>query len=489
MPKTGLDHLNSLRDGREVYLDGKVVEDVTEHPAFRRSVRMAASLYDMHTDPVLGPELTYESPRTGERVNRSWQLPKSYEELVDRRRALMKWQEPHLGFFGRSPDHVASCIAAMYMSADVYDDYSPERGAAVRGYYEHCRDNDLYLTYTIINPQADKSKSVHEQADPFLTLGVVDEDSQGLTVRGAKMLATSGVMANEVFVSGVQPLQAGDERHAVSFAVPMNAKGLRILSRNSYEAGARSTFDNPLSSQMDETDSVLYFDDVKVPWDRVFVNQDIGMLQRQFHGTPVHVYQNYQCNIRLLVKFQFLAAIAHRIAEINSTLGFPQVREMLGQLAAEVGSVDALLQGMEIKGYHYGDYYIPDPALLYSSQVLTQQLYPKVIHTLRELAGGGVIMLPSSADDYSNPMLADLIFKTQKSSVVTPDERVKLFKLAWDAIGSEFASRHLQYEMFYNGATFVVRGNAYRTFDWSRGAGLLDSFMATYEAPAGALRA
>ncbi|SFL23909.1 4-hydroxyphenylacetate 3-hydroxylase family protein [Geodermatophilus ruber] len=486
MTKTGADHLNSLRDGREVYVDGKVVEDVTEHPAFRQSVGVAASLYDLHTDPVLGPQLTFESPKTGERVNRSWELPTSYEQLVGRRQALMKWQEPHLGFFGRSPDHVASCIAAMYMSAHVYDEYDPARGAAVRNYYEHCRDNDLYLTYTIINPQADKSKSVSEQADPYLTLGVVDEDSEGITVRGAKMLATSGVMANEVFVSGVQPLQPGDERYAVSFAVPMNAKGLRILSRKSYEAAALSTFDNPLSSRLDETDSVLYFDDVKVPWERVFVNQDIGMLQRQFHGTPVHVYQNYQCNVRLLVKFQFLAAIAHRIAEINSTLGFPQVREQLGQLAAEVGSVDALLHAMEVKGYKYGEYFIPDPALLYSSQVLTQQLYPKVIQTLRELAGGGVIMLPSSADDYSNPMLADLIFKTQKSSVATPEERVKLFKLAWDAIGSEFASRHLQYEIFYNGATFVVRGNAYRTFDWGRGAELLDSYMKSYDLPAAA---
>jgi len=487
MTKTGADHLQSLRDGREVYLRGKQIDDITTHPAFRNAVQTAASLYDMQASPEFEQLLTYESPKTGERVNRAWQLPKSYEELVDRRKALSKWQEPHLGFLGRSPDHVASCIAAMYMSANVYDEYDPARGKAVRDYYEHARDNDLYLTYTIINPQADKTKSVHEQHDPFLTLGVVDEDREGITVRGAKMLATSGVMANEVFVSGVQPLQPGDERYAVSFAIPMNSKGLRNLARRSYEESALSTFDHPLSSQFDESDGVLYFDDVKVPWDRVFINQDIAMLQRQFHGTPVHVYQNYQCNIRLLVKLQFLVAIAHRIADINSTTGFPQVREQLGQLAAEVGMVDALMHGMETKGYSYGPYFIPDPALLYSSQVLTQQLYPKVIHTLRELAGGGVIMLPSSAEDYDNPLLADVIFKTQKSSVASPDERVKLFKLAWDVVGSEFASRHLQYEMFYNGAAFVVRGNAYRTFDWNAGSELLDNFLESYETPKSAL--
>jgi 4-hydroxyphenylacetate 3-monooxygenase len=480
--KNGTDHVKSLRDGREVYIDGELVEDVTVHPAFRNAVQSAASLYDMQASPEFEQLLTYESPRTGERVNRAWQLPRSYEELADRRRALMKWQEPHLGFLGRSPDHVASCIAAMYMSAHIYDEVEPKYGAAVRDYYQYARDNDLYLTYTIVNPQTNKTQDFQDQ-DADLTLAIVDEDPEGITVRGAKMLATSGVMANEIFVSGVQPLKAGDERHAVSFAMPLSTKGIQNLSRRSYEASATSTFDNPVSSQLDEADGVIFFDDVKVPWERVFVNRNIALLEKQFHGTPVHVYQNYQCNIRLLVKLQFLGAIAHRMTEINSTTHFPQVKETLGQLAAEIGMVDALMHAMETKGHEYGEYFVPDAGLLYSSQVLTQQLYPKIIHTLRELSGGGVIMLPSSIKDYDNPIVADRIRRVQKSAVASPDERVKLFKLAWDVIGSEFASRHLQYEMFYNGASFVVRGNAYRTFDWAEGRTLLDGFLNSYGGP------
>ncbi|MDI2099367.1 4-hydroxyphenylacetate 3-hydroxylase family protein [Ruicaihuangia caeni] len=482
MTKNGSDHVASLRDGREVYIDGERADDVTTHPAFRNAVASAGALYDMQASPEFEELLTYESPGTGDRVNRAWQLPKTYEDLANRRRALIKWQEPHLGFLGRSPDHVASAVAAMYMSAHVYDEIDPARGAAVRDYYRHARDSDSFLTYTIVNPQTNKKQATHEQ-DADLTLAVVDEDAEGLTVRGAKMLATSGVLANELFVSGVQPLQQGDERHAVSFAVPMNAKGLQNLARRSYEASATSTFDHPVSSRFDETDGVIFFDDVKVPWDRVFVNQDVDLLRKQFHGTPVHVYQNYQCNLRLIVKLKFLAAIAHRITEINSTTDFPQVREALGQLAAEVGMVEALIHGMEVKGHQYGEYFVPDPALLYSSQVLTQQLYPKVIHTLRELSGGGVIMLPSSEADFSNPTVADKIRRVQKSAVASPDERVKLFKLAWDVIGSEFASRHVQYEMFYNGAAFVVRGNAYRTFDWDDSRALLDDFLGSYDGP------
>ncbi|TIQ82659.1 MAG: 4-hydroxyphenylacetate 3-monooxygenase, partial [Mesorhizobium sp.] len=216
----------------------------------------------------------------------------------------------------------------------------------------------------------------------------------GLTIRGAKMLATGGIMANEVLVTCIQPLRDGDEPYAVSFAVPMNAGGLKILSRKSYEEGAVSVFDNPLASRFDENDAVLYFDDVKVPWDRVFINQDIAMCQRQFHATPAHVLQNYQAQIRLMVKMRFLVGIARRIAETNGVINFPQVRETLGGLAAQNTMVDALVHAMEVKGRMRGAYFVPDAHTLYSAQVLTQQLYAEVILALRELAGGGLIMLP-----------------------------------------------------------------------------------------------
>ena len=141
------------------------------------------------------------------------------------------------------------------------------------------------------------------------------------------MLASGGVMANEVFVTCIQPLREGEEAYAMSFAVPMNASGLKILSRKSYEEGATSVFDNPLASRFDENDAVLYFADVKVPWDRVFVSRDVAMCQKQFHATPAHVFQNYQSQIRLMVKMRFLVGIAKRIAETNGVVNFPQVRE------------------------------------------------------------------------------------------------------------------------------------------------------------------
>ena len=401
MVKDSARYIASLHDGRTIYLNGQLVENFIHHPAFRNTIRSYGRIYDFQARPENIEKMTFAAPDTGERANRMWQLPTNYAELVARREALERLSELHYGFLGRSPDHVASCIAGMYMGLPAFEAYDTKRAAALANYYRYARDNDLFVTYVIINPQADRSKTAHDQPDPYLTAAVVDEDAEGITVRGAKMLATSGPMANELLVTSIQPLQPGDEVYALSFALPMNSRGLRILSRKSYEQHAVSIYDNPLSSRFDENDALIYFDDVKVPWERVFVYKDIGMAQRQFHATPAHVFQNYQCQIRLMVKMRFLAGLAMGVAKINGIVGFPQVREALGQLAAEAQMVDSLVRSMELKGRQVGPYFVPDAHTLYAAQVLTQQLYGKAVTSIRELAGGGVIMLPSSVHDFA----------------------------------------------------------------------------------------
>ena len=181
-----------------------------------------------------------------------------------------------------------------------------------------------------------------------------------------------------------------------------------------------------------------------------------------------------------MVKMRFLLGIARRITDINGVTNFPQVREILGSLAAEAIVVDSLVHAMEAKGRQRGEYFLPDRHTLYAAQVVTQQLYPRMMTTLRDLAGGGMIMLPSSVADFANPELRGMIEKTQKSPASDSEGRVKFFKLAWDAVGSEFASRHTQYEMFYAGATFVTKGHSFRTFDWDRCTGMVDQMLDSY---------
>jgi 4-hydroxyphenylacetate 3-monooxygenase len=385
MARDGQSYLTSLRDNRSIYIDGRRVADVTTDAAFANAVASAARLYDFQATPANVELMTFRSPTSGGQVNRAWQLPRSHSDLVQRRRALEQWARLTCGMVGRSPDHVASTLAGFRMGLSAFRAYNPARAAALEDYFTYARDHDLFLSYVIINPQADKAKSAREQPDTQLVASIVDEDAQGITVRGAKMLATSGVMANELLVSGFQALQAGDEVYAFTAAVPLSAKGLTLVSRRSYEQNATSTFDYPLASRFDENDAVAYFEDVKIPWDRVFVCRDLKMAQAQWHDTRAHVFHNYQCMIRLTVKLNFLLGLARKIAETNNIINYPQVRESLGLMAAKVNNIEALVVAMETAGETFEGYYVPNRSMLCTAQVIAQTTYPEIVEGIRTL--------------------------------------------------------------------------------------------------------
>jgi 4-hydroxyphenylacetate 3-monooxygenase len=477
--KTGAEHIASLRDGRTVYIDGELVPDVTTHLAFRNAVHSAGALYDFQAQPENIELMTFKPEGSNRRVNRAWQMPRSYEEMVQRRKALQAWTRVHYGFMGRSPDHVASALVGQRMGIDVFKKHSPDRAKAFIDYFDYATKNDVFLTYVIINPQAERAKDWSEQADD-LVARIVDEDSGGITIRGAKMLGTSSIMANEILVANLQPLKPGEEDLAFSCALPINTKGIRILSRKSYESSAVSIFDNPLSSRFDENDALVFFDDVKVPWDRLFVYRDTDVCRQQFHDTQGHAYQNYQAQIRLSVKIKFLLGLARRLTEAIGTTKIPAVSEKLGYMAAQASMVDAMLSGMEASGSKFGEYWVPNKHFMYSAQVLTQDLYPIFVNSIRDLSGGALIMLPSSIEDFKDPMLKKIIHTTQRAAAMEPEDKVKFLKACWDAIGSEFGSRHQQYEMFYAGARFVTAGHSFRTYDWNSATGMVENLLSSY---------
>ncbi|WP_270935176.1 4-hydroxyphenylacetate 3-hydroxylase family protein [Falsiroseomonas oryzae] len=480
-------HLRSLRDGRTVLIDGRRVADVTTDPAFAGAVASAAALYGHQV--AHAEEMTFESPTApGRRVNLAWMSPRNHAELVTRRRAMERWAELSCGMMGRSPDHVASTFVGFMAGLHVWQEYDKRRAAALEDYFRFIRDADHWVAYVIINPQADKAKQAKDQPGGDLVARVVDEDAQGITIRGAKMLATAGVMANELMVSGIVALQPGDEPYAFTAVTPMATKGVKMHSRRSYEAASGTVFDYPLAARFDENDAVVFFDDVTIPWERVLVHRDLRMMQAQWHETRAHVMQNYQCIVRLAVKLRFLLGLAHKVAETNGILGFPQTRETLGLLAAKASNIEALVIAMEAAGEDFHGTFVPDRRLLVAAQTVAQTTYPEFVEAIRLLSGGGLIMVPSSAADFDGGETEALIHAAQRSPATDSLGRVKLMKLAWDAIGSEFGSRHLQYEMFYSGPQFAIRGNSYRFHDWSGPRGMVERFMDSYGLPRAAVR-
>jgi 4-hydroxyphenylacetate 3-monooxygenase len=177
---------------------------------------------------------------------------------------------------------------------------------------------------------------------------------------------------------------------------------------------------------------------------------------------------------------KFLAGLARGLTEAIGTTRIPSVSEKLGYLAAQASMIEAMLSGMEASGSRSGEYWVPNKHFMYSAQVLTQDLYPNFVNAIRELSGGALIMLPSSINDFEDPLLKKIIHTTQRAATMEPEDKVKFLKACWDAIGSEFGSRHQQYEMFYAGARFVTAGHSFRTYDWNGATGLVQNLLASY---------
>jgi 4-hydroxyphenylacetate 3-monooxygenase len=287
-----------------------------------------------------------------------------------------------------------------------------------------------------------------------------------------------------LFVSCITPLRPGDETYAVSFVVPMDATGLKLYPRPSYAADKPSTFDYPLSTRFDESDALVVFDDVFIPWEHVFIYKDIDLVRAQFHETPAHKLGNSQAQTRFTSKLKFVIGLAKKIAAANGIDKIPAVQEKLGELASLAATAEGLLLASEYEcTIDKNGTAVPNPRFLYGAMGLQNELYPKVISIFRELVGGGVLQVPSSFEELVNPETKDDMQRYIRSATVRVEEKVQLFKLAWDVIGSEFGGRHQQYEMFYAGAPFVAKGYSFRNYGYEEAEELAAKCLGSYSIP------
>ncbi|MBD2791841.1 4-hydroxyphenylacetate 3-hydroxylase family protein [Xenorhabdus szentirmaii] len=472
MMRTGEEYINALCDGRTVFINGESITNHVDHPAFRNSIRTIANLYDYkiaHAD-----EMAFKT-EDGKQMSLHWQLPTTPERLIARGYFSYEWAKQTAGWVGKGPNHVASMLVGMMTHIELLESHSPERANAFRDYFAYASENDLYLTHALVNPQGDRSKTPGEHTkNLYHSLGIVEKNDKGIIVRGAKMLATGAVLADEVLVGAQKPLKQGiDERYALCFAMPLNAKGIKIIARNSYEFG-KNAKDYPLSSRFDENDSMLYFDDVLVPWERVFICEDIDAIFNLMGVTAAPVLMDIQSMARYVVKLHFLAGLAQEMTEINGVDQLPAVKESLAQLASYAMNIEGLFKGVLHCPEVHNGYYLPNRTQLSVYQVISQSLYPKVMETIRKLAGGGILMLPSGEADLENDEILAFIEKSQYSSITSPVERIRMMKLVWDAVGSEFASRHQQYELFYTGAPYQTLARLYHQYNWQASKELVE---------------
>ncbi len=479
---TGQEYLESIRDGRRVYVGGEHVDDVTTHPAFRNAARTFAMIYDRKRASENRDVMTCEED--GETFSSYFLLPRRREDLARRfetHRRIASWTH---GLVGRSPDNFPSYVSGLVMDPALFDSIRRGFGDNIRNYYRHMRANDIFASHTVTNPQGWRAATADGAPRTPPTLRVVAEDDSGVTINGLKMLGTASVFCHETWCGNLQPVAPGQEKEAITCVVPLNAPGVSIWSRKPYERYAVSEFDNPLATRFDESDSAVLFENVKVPWERVFCHDNVEMSRAIYMRTPGHAMANHQANVRFLEKLNLIVGIAHKLAELNNVRNIPAVQFTLGRLAALQATLEGLIMGQINSGEPYNDYHTINRRYVYAALHWCTTNHSEIADTVRELMGAGVFQMPADVSVLADDALREKFETYWSVPGQSAKERMKLFKLAWDLLGSDFAGRHMQYEKFYAGPGFVMNSYSFFTGPWREWAARVDELMASYDAPA-----
>jgi 4-hydroxyphenylacetate 3-monooxygenase len=484
MPMTGDEYIKSLQDDREVWIYGERVKDVTTHPAFRNSIRMAARLYDaMHTPELQDRLMVPTDTGSGGKTMSFFRTPHSVEDLKQDRVAIETWARMSYGWLGRSPDYKAAFLGTLGGMPDFYEPFQEN----AKRWYKESQEKVLYWNHAIINPPVDRHLPPDQVGDVFMK--VEKETGSGLIVSGAKVVATGSAITNYNFIAHYG-LPIKRKEFALICTVPMDAPGVKLISRASYshQAAVMGTpFDYPLSSRMDENDSVFVFDKVLIPWENVFAYGDVEKINNFFPQTGFINRFTFQGVIRLATKLDFIAGLLMKALEIAGTQDFRGVQTRVGEVLGWRNMFYALIDGMTLN---------PDagpngtvlPKLDYglSYRMFMSIGYPRIKEIIEQDVASGLIYLNSSALDFKTPEIRPYLDKyVRGSDGVEAVDRVKLMKLLWDSIGTEFGGRHELYERNYSGnhenvkAEILFAAQAQGTTDYMKD--FADQCLAEYD--------
>jgi len=454
-PMTGNEYLESLRDGREVWIYGERVKDVTTHPAFRNAARMIARLYDALHDEAKKPVLTAPTDAGTGFTHRFFKTPKSAEDLVAARDAIAAWQRLGYGWMGRTPDYKASFLATLGANADFYAPYQEN----AKRWYRKAQERVLFLNHAIVNPPVDRHLPPDQIAD--ICLHAERETDQGIIVSGAKMVATGSALTNMNFIAHYG-LPVNKREFATIFVTPMDSPGLKLISRPSYEMQAAvmgSPFDYPLSSRVDENDGMLIFDKVLIPWENIFVYGDTEKVNGFFPASGFIPRFTFHGCTRLAVKLDFIAGVLLKAVECTGVEQFRGVQAQVGEVLAWRNMFWGLTEAMARAPTPWvGGAVLPNLDYGLSYRVLATMAYPKVKEIIENVMGGSLVYLNSHSVDWKTPELRPSLDRfIRGSNGIEAIDRVKLMKLLWDAVGTEFGGRHELYERNYGGNHEAVR--------------------------------
>ena len=425
-PYTGAEYLESIRDGREIYIYGERVKDVTTHPAFRNTARMIARLYDALHDPARQPVLTMPTDTgNGGFTHRFFRPSRNAEEMVAARDAIAEWARITYGWIGRSPDYKAAFLATLGANSGFYAPYEEN----ARRWYAQVTNEVAFVNHAIVNPPVDRDKPLDEVKDVYMH--VEEETDAGLVVSGAKVVATTSTLTHYNFIANNGALPIKTKPFAFVCMVPTGAPGVKLFCRPSYEmtAAAMGTpYDYPLSSRMDENDSILVFDKVLVPWENVFAYGDIEKVNNFFPRSGFLPRFMFQGCTRLAVKMDFIAGLLLKGVEATGAKDFRGVQAAVGEVLAWRNLFWALTDAMARNVTKWTEgYVLPNLEAGLAYRVMASTAYPKIKEIIENTLASALIYLPSSALDFKNPSLRPYLDQfVRGSNGYSAEDRVKL---------------------------------------------------------------
>ena len=471
--RKGANYVSALRAGREVWHAGKRIADVTEHAGFVGTIKTLADIYDKQHQPEYRDIMTVEYE--GERISCSYLPPKNKEQLALKRRNIEFWSEQTFGQMGRYPEFVAELVVGLLDWTYLIEKTNKQWAENARNYHRYVSRNDLCLTHALTDQYYDRTKRVSEQQDPDLILHVVGESEKGPVVRGLRTLATLAPISDEVLVYPNRPREPDERDYAIAFAIPMNAPGLKIVCRDLYAEHADPER-YPLTTRFDEVDAALIFDDVVIPWDRVFVYKDPALLAGINY---IHTWGQYSTMLRLVTKLEGFLGIAQLLTHYAKRQSTAAAQLLLSSLMQDIEILRSCIQAGELRAYlSPGGTWAPLLSPAY--RVHSIEASDRAERTLEGLLTS-TLMLSGGASDLANQEIGPFVDRYFRGGAPDTKEHLRLMAVAADMVMSPFGKRSQLYERLQSGEVDRMRQRLFGQYKDTRPAERMLKFVKTMD--------
>jgi len=458
--KDYIERINQLKT--DIWIDGaSVTGNISDHPSFNGIMKSQAALYDLQHDAALKDVMTYQSPLTGNQVGMSYLQPTTKADLAKRRIMVQHWAKSNHGMMGRSPDYMNTVVMALASSVNLLKGKENCFPNNILTFYEYARENDLSMTHTFIDPQVNRAQFYFEDSKEPIAAKVMKRTKAGIVVKGAKLLATQGGITDEIVVISAGGVVEKSDRFA--FAIPSNSKGLRFLCRESF-VGGESTFNYPLSSRFEEMDTIVVFDNVLIPWERVFYYDNIAVSNSFMSASSFLPFTLHQVVSRQIVKTEFVLGIVQSIIDTINIKEYQHVQGKASEIIIALETMKALIIKSEVEAEmdEWG-FMRPDQITLQIASNIFPSVYPRFTEIIQLLGASGLMAIPTE-NAFKSTLRKELDQYLQAKSE-DAEGRVKIFRLAWDLSMSTFGTRETLYERFFFGDPIKLSSQLYHSYD------------------------